>query len=139
MWRGGNGSRSGWKSDGLRKPTGRSGRRFDGVGVWGQRSSRPRCWSNWKAGWGSITLGNSRESAAATAERIIREDLKRLKWREVELLARPKSDPAKLAMAARLRRETTLPMPQIAARMHMGTWKSLNAKLHRWRKANEKP
>ena len=78
-----------------------------------------------------------RESAAAKAERIICEELKRLKWREGELLARPKSDPAKLAMAARLRRETTLPLPQIAARLHMGTWKSLSAKLRRWRKANE--
>ena len=35
-------------------------------------------------------------------------------------------------------RETTLPLPWIAARLHLGTWKSLNAKLHRWRKANEK-
>ena len=80
-----------------------------------------------------------RETAEATAERIIREELKRLKWREGELLPRPKSDPAKLAIAARLRRKTTLPLPWIAARLHMGTWKSLNANLHRWRKANEKP
>jgi hypothetical protein len=40
-------------------------------------------------------------------------------------------------MAGRLRRETTLTLPWIAARLHMGTWKSLNAKLYRWRKANE--
>jgi len=56
---------------------------------------------------------------------------------EGELLRRPKSDPAKLAMAARLRRETILPLPWIAARLHLGTWKSLNGKLYRWRKANE--
>jgi hypothetical protein len=30
-------------------------------------------------------------------------------------------------------------LPQIAARLHAGTWKSLNAKLHRWRKINETP
>jgi REP element-mobilizing transposase RayT len=78
-----------------------------------------------------------RESAEAKAERIIREDVKRLGWSEGELGQRPKSDPAKLAMAARLRRETTLALPWIAARLHMGTWKSLNAKLYRWRKANE--
>ena len=41
-------------------------------------------------------------------------------------------------IARRLRRETTLTLPWIADRLHMGTWKSLNAKLHRWRKANEK-
>jgi hypothetical protein len=55
------------------------------------------------------------------------------------LSERPKSDPAKLAIAARLRRETTLTLPWFAARRHPGTWKSLNAKLHRWRKTNESP
>jgi len=78
-----------------------------------------------------------RESAEIKAERIIREDLKRLGWKENELSARPKSDAAKLALAARLRRETTLTLPWIAARLRAGTWKSLNAKLHRWRKTNE--
>ena len=78
-----------------------------------------------------------RESAEAKAEGIVREELKRLGWSEGELSQRPKSDPAKLALAARLRRETTLTLPWIATRLHAGTWKSLNAKLHRWRKANE--
>jgi hypothetical protein len=45
----------------------------------------------------------------------------------------------KLALAARVRRETTLTLPWIAARLPLGTWKSFNAKLHRWRKANEPP
>jgi hypothetical protein len=53
------------------------------------------------------------------------------------LSRRLKSDPAKLAIAARLRRETPLSLPWIAARLQAGTWKSLNAKLHRWKKANE--
>jgi len=30
-------------------------------------------------------------------------------------------------------------LPWIGPRLHLGTWNSLNAKLHRWRKANEKP
>jgi len=80
-----------------------------------------------------------RESAEAKAGRIIAEELKRLGWRPGDLSDRPKSDPAKLALAARLRRETTLPLPQIAASLHAGPWKSLNAKLHRWRKTNEVP
>jgi hypothetical protein len=79
------------------------------------------------------------ETSAAKAERIITEELKRLKWKEAELGQRAKSDPLKLALAARLRRETTQTLPWIALRLHMGTWKSLNAKLHRWRKANERP
>jgi hypothetical protein len=78
-----------------------------------------------------------RESAESKAERIIQEELKRLKWQQKELGQRAKSDSAKLAIAARLRRETTLTLPWIAARLHAGTWKSLNAKLHRWRKINE--
>ena len=56
-----------------------------------------------------------------------------------ELTARPKSDPGKLAMAGRLRRETTLPLKWIAARVRQGTSKSANAKLHRWMKADAEP
>jgi hypothetical protein len=65
------------------------------------------------------------------------EEIKRLAWSKGELGQRPKRDPAKPAMAARLRRETTLALPWIAARLRTGTWKSLDAKHYRWRKANE--
>ncbi|MDB6064786.1 MAG: hypothetical protein JWR26_994, partial [Pedosphaera sp.] len=41
-----------------------------------------------------------------------------------ELALRRKSDPAKLAIAERLRRETTLTLKAIAARVHLGTSKS---------------
>ena len=78
-----------------------------------------------------------RECADAKAERIIIEELRRLGWGEAELGRRAKSDPAKLAIAGRLRKETTLTLPQIASRLSMGSWKSLNAKLHRWLKAKE--
>ena len=54
------------------------------------------------------------------------------------LIERAKSDPAKLAVAARLRRKTTVTLRWISHRLHAGTWKSLNAKLHRWRKVHEK-
>ena len=56
--------------------------------------------------------------------------------KEAELVRRLKSDPAKLAMAARLRRGATVTLPWIAQRLQAGTWKSLNSKLHQWRKAN---
>jgi len=75
-----------------------------------------------------------RESAQAKAERIIAEELKGRNWSERDLKVRIKSDPEKLALAARLRQETTLTLPVIAARLHMGSWKSFRAKLHRWRK-----
>jgi hypothetical protein len=45
---------------------------------------------------------------------------------------------AKLALAARVRRETTQTLGWIANRVHMGTRKSFSAKLHRRRKAQEK-
>ena len=73
-----------------------------------------------------------RKSADAKAERIIGEELQRRGWQETDLATRRKNDPAKLEIAARLRRETTLPIKAIAARVHLGSSKSANAKLHRF-------
>ena len=78
-----------------------------------------------------------RESAEVKAERIIREELARLRWTADDLREKPKSDPAKLALAARLRRETTLTLPWVAARLSLGNWKSASAKLHRWKKSHQ--
>ncbi|HEY5913229.1 MAG TPA: hypothetical protein VJA21_21770 [Verrucomicrobiae bacterium] len=69
------------------------------------------------------------------AERIIAEELQPHGWSERDLAARRKKDPAKLAIAARLRRETTLPLKAIAARLWLGTSKSANGKLHEFMKA----
>ena len=71
------------------------------------------------------------------AQFVIGEQLKGLGRGEADLSQQPKSDPAKLALAARLRRETTLTRPALAVRLHLATWRSLNARLDRWRKANE--
>jgi hypothetical protein len=72
------------------------------------------------------------ESAVLRAERIIGEELQRLGWSQEELAARRKGDPGKMAMAARLRRETTLTIKAIAERLHLGTSKSANMRLHGW-------
>ncbi len=72
------------------------------------------------------------ESAAVKARRMVVEELRRLGWNESDLATRRKSDPGKLAMAARLRKETTLPLKWIAARVRLGTSKSANSKLHPW-------
>jgi hypothetical protein len=48
---------------------------------------------------------------------------------ERQLKEHSKIDPAKLALAGRLRRETTLASRQIAQRLYLGSWKSLNHKL----------
>jgi len=50
---------------------------------------------------------------------------------EAQLVERRKSDAAKLALAARLRRETTLTVGWIANRLHLGTRNSAAVKLHR--------
>jgi len=49
-----------------------------------------------------------------------------------------KGDPSKLALAARLRKETMLTIRPIANRLHAGSWKHVNAKLNGGRNANEK-
>jgi len=77
-----------------------------------------------------------RESSAVRAERIITEELGRLGWTREQLAARRKSDPQKLALAARLRKETTLTIKDIALRLHLGTSKSANANLHRHTKGS---
>lgn len=73
-----------------------------------------------------------RETANAKADRIIGQELNRLGWTEADLAEHPKGDPRKLALAANLRRETTLTIKEIATRVHLGTSKSANARLHRW-------
>ena len=75
-----------------------------------------------------------RETAEAKAERMIAAKLKRLGWKAKELTQRHKSDPAKLALAAQLRRETTLTIKAIAARLHLGTWKSATTRLQQYKR-----
>ena len=72
-----------------------------------------------------------RETARAKGERIVAEELKRLGWKEKELGVRRKGDPAKLGIAERLRKETTLSIKDIAARAQLGSSRSANARLHR--------
>jgi len=74
------------------------------------------------------------ETAEAKADRLIAEELARLQWTQDDLAKHRKSHPAKLAMAARLRRETTLSSKRIAERLHLGKPESARANLHRWHK-----
>jgi hypothetical protein len=62
-----------------------------------------------------------RESAEAKAERILREEQQRRKWVANALAELPKGDPGKIAIAWRLRTETTMTLAWIAARLQMGT------------------
>ncbi|MCW5551574.1 MAG: transposase [Verrucomicrobiae bacterium] len=62
-----------------------------------------------------------READEAKAERIVGEELKRRQWEEKALGVRRKGDPAKVAIARRLREETTVSLKWIARRLQMGT------------------
>src|SRR6266446_6712381 len=56
-----------------------------------------------------------RETSEQKAERIICEEMARLRWQDTDLVSRLKNDPGRLAIAARLRKETTLSIKWIAA------------------------
>ena len=73
------------------------------------------------------------ETAEALAELIIAEELKLGRWQEAELKTRPKGDSVKVALAARLRAETTMTVGWIAERLTMGTRGYLNHLLYRRR------
>ena len=60
------------------------------------------------------------------------EELRRLGWTEPDLTVRRKRDPDKLAIAARLRRETPLSLKEITHRVGWGTSKGAHAMLPRW-------
>lgn len=61
------------------------------------------------------------EAAQAKAERMVTEELVSRGWEPKELLIRRKGDPVKVAIANRLRRETTMTLAWIAERLRMGT------------------
>ena len=71
------------------------------------------------------------ESAPAQAERIVAEELARRRWKPEDLATRRKGDAEKVAMAGRLRRETTMTLGWIAERLRMGT-KTHLARLLYW-------
>src|SRR5688500_4518049 len=70
------------------------------------------------------------ETAKHRADRIIAEELHTRAWTIEQLALRRKNDPAKLAIATRLRNETTLTIKEISLRLHLGTPKSAKTNLH---------
>ena len=62
----------------------------------------------------------ARQSAWAKAQRIGQAELEALGWTAQDLQDRRKSDPQKVRIAARLRRETTMTLGWIAERLCMG-------------------
>jgi len=71
-----------------------------------------------------------RESGEQRAERLVREELQRRGWKEQDLRDLSKGDKGKVALARRLRQETTMSLKWIARRLHMGSWTYLSNLLH---------
>jgi REP element-mobilizing transposase RayT len=62
------------------------------------------------------------ETRQQKAERIVTGELKRRGWKESQLGLLPKGDKVKIAVAKRLRKETTMTLKWIAQRLQMGSW-----------------
>ena len=71
------------------------------------------------------------EAVAQQAERFVKERLAALGWREADLPARRKGDPAKVKLALAVRARTTMPLAWIADRLAMGSRGYLTWLLHR--------
>ncbi len=84
---------------------------------------------------GALHFGPERaESQESRAERQVQEELQRLGWKETDLAARRKGDPAKVRLAQRLRQETPMTLAWIARRLQMGIVAYLNSRLYLLRK-----
>ncbi len=80
--------------------------------------------------WASGKL--RQEPGENRAVRVIAEELSRLGWTEEELGRARQNTPGKMAIAAQLRRATTLILKWIAVRSGLGTSQSANARVHPW-------
>jgi hypothetical protein len=95
-------------------------------GVWGGKGFREEWLKLMRGRTGSQHGGEERrESEAAWAEPMVKDDLKRRGWTERDLAQRPKGDGQKLKLARRMRAETTMTLHWIANRLNMGAAGSL--------------
>jgi putative transposase len=78
-----------------------------------------------------------READEAHAQRLTETELRRRGWKEADLLKRRKGDPAKVQIAWRLRKETTMTLKWIAQRLKMGAWTHVSNCLAQMRKEHE--
>ena len=79
------------------------------------------------------------QSAAAKAERIIAEELRRRNWSQAQLVERRECDPEKLAVAVRLRQQTSLTIKAIAGRLHLGSTRNASERLREYLRGRAAP
>src|ERR1035438_9446667 len=78
------------------------------------------------------------ETAEQKGNRVIAEELAHLGWQESNLASRRQAHPDKLAIALRLRNETTLSIKWIVARVRIGSSKGGKSVLQRWMHSQDK-
>ena len=76
------------------------------------------------------------ESSQERARRMIARELERLGWAESELTRQRKGDRHEVALARRLRAETTMSLAWIAQRLRMGSWSYVSNLLRATKTAN---
>ncbi len=89
------------------------------------------------AEWKAIRRCLGEESFRQVREELAKATQAALASAEAELGSRPKGDPVKVALARRLRQETTVTLKWISARLHTGAWTHLNKRLYDQRKASQ--
>lgn len=95
---------------------------IDGGGGWGRRISRTGWRTNSRAPVGGGERAAERvETDTALAQRLVREVLAAVRWREVDLALQPKGHPVKVEVARELRRQTPMSRRWIAERLRMGS------------------
>ena len=105
----------------------------------GTESFRKELLGQMKERMGAEHYGPERqETMEAYAEGIVAAELKLRRWGEAELERRAKGDAQKVALAERLRAETTVTVKWIAERLRMGAPGYVNHLLYRRRKAEER-
>lgn len=93
----------------------------------GDKAFRKELLSQMKARRGPNHYGEECwESEETKALDLLGSELKRRGWTQADLAARSKSEPQKVAMARRLRRETTMTLKWIAERLAMGSWSNVS-------------
>ena len=102
----------------------------------GDKTFRKELLGQMKERMGVEHYGLERQETAETqAEAMVVAELRRLRWRGEDLSRRPKEDAAKVALAVRLRAETTMTVRWITERLQMGSVGYANLLLYRHRKA----
>ena len=93
----------------------------------GDKTFRKELLSQMQERRGANHYGEERfESDEAKALWILEAELKRRGWKEGDLKTRRKGDKNKVAIAGRLRRETTMTLKWIAQRLEMGSWSNVS-------------